>query len=182
MDYSEQETNKNENKERTQNSQQSSSSGSFSNRRRLGGGGGGGKGSSGAVGDGGQLRSSYCNNNNNGDDYNNKVVEEDKDLFGSDNEDYVNTRAFSLFSIPVLPRPRPRYSYNSSSRGGYGRGHCQYDRGAAGIRHRPDPIPQRADYGYDPEFYAPRNDERNGSSSFQRVKKQYPGDEYYFKR
>nr|XP_043630974.1 NAD-capped RNA hydrolase DXO1 [Erigeron canadensis] len=177
----------NENEETTQTSQQSSSSsssaasssssgssGSSSNRSSSGG--GSASGSSGAGcdevddDDDGEVRSSYYNNNNNnnnvnqevggyGDDYNYNVVEEDKDLFGSDNEEYVNTQVFSPFPVPVLPLPPPRSSNNSPSRGGFGRGRYHNDRGGAGILPRPGPVP-RGNFNYGSKFYAPRNDER----------------------
>ncbi|CAN6580585.1 unnamed protein product [Malus baccata var. baccata] len=74
--------------------------------------------------------------------------EEDRDLFGSDNEDYCKTPATSPFPIPVLPVIR---STNNQGRGNPGRGRRQSgrpnDRGA-GILGRGGPFQQRQNFGY----------------------------------
>ncbi|KAK9059172.1 hypothetical protein SSX86_021791 [Deinandra increscens subsp. villosa] len=142
-----------------------SGSGSDSSARSVsGGGGGGGRGGGGEEveedEENGEVRSSYHQlSGGYDDDYN--IVEEDKDLFGSDNEEYVKTPITSPLPVPVLPQPPPRNTSNNPSRGGFGgRGRWQNDRGGAGILPRPGPMPQRQNYGYGSKFYAPRNDER----------------------
>ncbi|KAG9134002.1 hypothetical protein Leryth_004702 [Lithospermum erythrorhizon] len=72
-------------------------------------------------------------------------VEIDKDLFGSDNEDYVKTPLISPYPVPVLPQVR---SSNNNPRGGLGRGRWNNDRGGPGLLPRPGPYPQRQGYGY----------------------------------
>ncbi|GAA0183494.1 hypothetical protein LIER_30895 [Lithospermum erythrorhizon] len=72
-------------------------------------------------------------------------VEIDKDLFGSDNEDYVKTPLVSPYPVPVLPQVR---SSNNNPRGGLGRGRWNNDRGGPGLLPRPGPYPQRQGYGY----------------------------------
>ncbi|GMN66416.1 hypothetical protein TIFTF001_035481 [Ficus carica] len=58
--------------------------------------------------------------------------EEEKDLFGSDNEDYCKTLATCPYPIPVLPVIR--YNNNNPGRGNFGRGRWhQNDRGGAGL-------------------------------------------------
>ncbi|PKA60752.1 Decapping nuclease Dom3z like, chloroplastic [Apostasia shenzhenica] len=76
-------------------------------------------------------------------------VEEERDLFGSDNEDYVRTLARSPFPVPVLPSLR---NTNSHMRGGRGRG---------GLLPRPG-YPPRQNYGFGHKFSHAngRNDER----------------------
>ncbi|KAK9984817.1 hypothetical protein SO802_034342 [Lithocarpus litseifolius] len=73
--------------------------------------------------------------------------EDDRDLFGSDNEDYCKTTAVSPFSIPVLPAVRNPINH---SRGG--RGRWQNDRGGPGLLPRPGPFPQRQNFGFGSKF------------------------------
>ncbi|RLN00615.1 hypothetical protein C2845_PM06G22790 [Panicum miliaceum] len=68
-------------------------------------------------------------------------VEEERDLFGSDNEDYVRTPARSQYLVPVLPAIR---NTNNHSRGGFG------GRGGRGppLLPRPGGHPGRHNFGY----------------------------------
>ncbi|KAK6947492.1 RAI1-like [Dillenia turbinata] len=80
------------------------------------------------------------------DDYN------DTDLFGSDNEDYVNTPASSTSPIPVLPqRINSNPGWGNAGRGRWQSGY-QNGRGA-GLLPRPGPYPQRPNYGYGSKFH-----------------------------
>ncbi|KAK4364508.1 hypothetical protein RND71_015866 [Anisodus tanguticus] len=83
--------------------------------------------------------------------------EDDKELFGFDNQDYVNFLSKSRFPVPVLPPIRNTNHQNT--RGGFGRGRWQNDRGA-GILPRPGPYPPRQNYGYGPKFFNGHRDER----------------------
>ncbi|XP_051119508.1 NAD-capped RNA hydrolase DXO1 [Andrographis paniculata] len=108
----------------------------------------------------GEVRSSPVNNDNydfNDDrgshyDENDEEVE-DKDLFGSDNEDYVNTPSNSTYAVPILP---PVRNTNNHTRGGFARGRWN-DRGP-GLLPRPGPYPQRQGYGS--KFFNGHRDER----------------------
>ncbi|KAL5817470.1 hypothetical protein ACOSQ3_025848 [Xanthoceras sorbifolium] len=70
--------------------------------------------------------------------------EVDRDLFGSDNEDYCKTTAISPYPIPVLPVIRNNHQ---GGREGFGRGRWQNDRGP-GLLPRPEPYPTRQGFGY----------------------------------
>ncbi|XP_052171046.1 NAD-capped RNA hydrolase DXO1 [Diospyros lotus] len=94
--------------------------------------------------DNGEVRSSFYSEN------------KDKDLFGSDNEDYCKTPATSPYLVPVLPAIR---NPNNHPRGGFGRGRWQNDRGA-GLLPRPGPYPQRQNFGSGSKFFNGRHDER----------------------
>ncbi|KAL6548047.1 NAD-capped RNA hydrolase dxo1 [Orobanche hederae] len=83
-------------------------------------------------------------------------AEEGKDLFGSDNEDYINTPANSPHPVPVLPPVRNTINH---TRGDFGRGRWQNDRGP-GLLPRPGPYPQRQNYGHGPKFFSGHRDER----------------------
>ncbi|KAG0463220.1 hypothetical protein HPP92_021696 [Vanilla planifolia] len=78
-------------------------------------------------------------------------VEEEADLFGSDNEDYVRTPACSAFAVPVLPSQR---NTNNHTRGNFGRGR-------GGLLPRPG-YPPRQHFGFGHKFaYGNgRNDDR----------------------
>ncbi|KAH7668625.1 RAT1-interacting protein [Dioscorea alata] len=80
--------------------------------------------------------------------------EVERDLFGSDNEEYVRTPANSPFSVPVLPIIR---NTNNHSRGNFGRGRWQSghpnDRGSyPPLLPRPGSYPQRQNYGFGSKF------------------------------
>ncbi|XP_010269848.1 PREDICTED: decapping nuclease DXO homolog, chloroplastic-like [Nelumbo nucifera] len=85
---------------------------------------------------------------------------DEKDLFGSDNEDYCRTLASSRYPVPVLP---PIRNPNNQARGTFGRGRWhghQNDRGGFGILPRPGPYHQRQNYGFGSRFNNGRQDER----------------------
>ncbi|CAA2994124.1 Hypothetical predicted protein [Olea europaea subsp. europaea] len=109
----------------------------------------------------GEVRSSYNNNDNRNSYYHeneeeNEEVEDETDLFGPDNEGYVKTPAISPYPVPVLPAI---CNTNNHTRGGYGRGRWQNDRGP-GLLPRPGPYPQRQNYGYGNKFFNGPQDER----------------------
>ncbi|OAY64693.1 Decapping nuclease DXO, chloroplastic [Ananas comosus] len=89
-----------------------------------------------------------------------EVVDE-KDLFGSDNEEYTKTPSRSLFLVPVLP---PIRNTNNHARGTFGRGRWQpgysNDRGPP-LLPRPG-YPPRQNFGFGSRFPHAngRNDER----------------------
>ncbi|KAJ1262738.1 hypothetical protein BS78_09G133000 [Paspalum vaginatum] len=125
----------------------SSSSGASS---RSSSGGAGGEGEDGAdEGDGEEYDSSHLGaargaagyrDEGRGEDED-EEVEEERDLFGSDNEEYVKTPARSHYLVPVLPAIR---NTNNHSRGGFG------GRGGRGppLLPRPGGHPGRHNFGY----------------------------------
>lgn len=62
----------------------------------------------------------------------------------------------SYLAYSVLP---PIRNANNHTRGGFGRGRWQNDRGP-GLLPRPGPYPQRQNYGYGPKFFNGHRDER----------------------
>ncbi|CAI0374267.1 unnamed protein product [Linum tenue] len=88
---------------------------------------------------------------NNTDDYN-----EEKDLFGEDNLEYMKTTAISQHPIPVLPAIR---APSNPGRGGFGRGRWPNDRGA-GLLPRPGYPPRQGYGGYGNKFQNGHRDER----------------------
>nr|GMD99999.1 decapping nuclease DXO homolog, chloroplastic [Ipomoea batatas]GME12424.1 decapping nuclease DXO homolog, chloroplastic [Ipomoea batatas] len=104
---------------------------------------GSGSDSGGEEEDNGEVRSSLNSNINSHSKYGNEDEDSDKDLFGSDNEEYVKTPATSTYPVPVLP---PVRNTNNHTRGGFGRGRWQNGRGN-GILPSPN-YPPRQNYGY----------------------------------
>ncbi|XP_058086909.1 NAD-capped RNA hydrolase DXO1 isoform X2 [Magnolia sinica] len=79
---------------------------------------------------------------------------DEKDLFGSDNEEYSRMAAFSPFPVPVLPAIR---NTNNPGRGNFGRGRWgsgyPNDRGfGPPLLPRPGGYNQRQNYGYGSKF------------------------------
>ncbi|XP_071919339.1 NAD-capped RNA hydrolase DXO1-like isoform X1 [Coffea arabica] len=119
--------------------------------------------------DGGEVRSrdnSNVNHNKSSDtNYNNcgkenyyenlDEEEDDKDLFGSDNEDYGKTPVNSPYPVHVLPAIR---NTNNHMRGGFGRGRWQHNNRGPGLLPRPGPYPQRPNFGGPKFFNAPRDE------------------------
>ncbi|KAG5228785.1 glycine-rich family protein [Salix suchowensis] len=128
-------------------------------------GGGSKSGSSGGEEEGGrevennnQSNSNYNDSNHERDyeGYGEEEEEEDeRDLFGSDNEDYVKTTVISPHPIPVLPAMRHPHN---PGRGNLGRGRWQNNRGA-GLLPRPG-FPPRQGYGYGSKFANGHRDDR----------------------
>ncbi|XP_021765754.1 decapping nuclease DXO homolog, chloroplastic-like [Chenopodium quinoa] len=86
-------------------------------------------------------------------------LDDERDLFGPDNEDYCKTLAKSPHPVPVLPPIRNNHHQDGGGGGrGRGRGRWQNDRGA-GILPRPG-YPPRQNYGFNPRFPPAIRDER----------------------
>lgn len=89
----------------------------------------------------------------------NEDEEELKDLFGSDNEDYVKTPTNSRYPVPVLPVIR---NTNNHTRGGYARGgRWQNNRGPGILPNPSGHYSGRSNFGYGPRsFNGYHRDER----------------------
>ncbi|CAA7028230.1 unnamed protein product [Microthlaspi erraticum] len=91
---------------------------------------------------GGDDRVDSYRRNDNGESgvyaYDEEEDEDEKDLFGSDNEEYTKTPAISTYSIPVLPAG---WSNDNHGGRGMGRGRWPNGRGGAGLLPRPGPYP-----------------------------------------
>ncbi|KAF2541581.1 hypothetical protein F2Q68_00029351, partial [Brassica cretica] len=118
-----------------------SSSGAFSSKGGDGDGGGADSssssdsGSSGGREDHGDDRVDSYNGDSGVYPYDQEEEDDERDLFGSDNEEYTKTPALSTYSIPVLPAGWS--SDNHGGRGGMGRGRWANGRGGAGLLPRP---------------------------------------------
>ncbi|RZC74526.1 hypothetical protein C5167_050005 [Papaver somniferum] len=163
MDYSEQEIDlfgdddeieKEKNNDEDDNSRNSSSSSSSLSSSSSGNASGGGSGSGSGSASGSGSGSGSGSDRDDEDEVDNKDIigrrgfdeDDSKDLFGSDNEDYVRTLASSPFSVPTLPRIQ---NMNNPSRGRGGRWQSgfQNGRGGHGILPRPGSYNQRQGYG-----------------------------------
>ncbi|XP_031501581.1 NAD-capped RNA hydrolase DXO1 [Nymphaea colorata] len=113
-----------------------SSSGEEADRR-----GGSGSGSGGSESEGEDEQDGDRDRGSRGDDDDEEEEEEEeeveeKDLFGSDNEEYCRTKATSPFQVPTCPVIRQTKGQN---RGGFGRGHRQSGHASDGVL--PSPVP-----------------------------------------
>ncbi|XP_043687100.1 NAD-capped RNA hydrolase DXO1-like [Telopea speciosissima] len=167
MDFSEQDADlfgeegseKEEEEERVkdkEDSHDSSSSSSSSSASSSNGSGG----ESSSSGSGSGSASSSDDEEDDGEEAEKPSASEERDLFGSDNEEYCGTQATSRYPVPVLP---PIRNNNNHARGTFGRGRWQSgyhnDRGR-GILPRPGPYHQRQNYGFGSKFSNGRHDER----------------------
>ncbi|XP_065877628.1 NAD-capped RNA hydrolase DXO1 [Euphorbia lathyris] len=138
----------------------SSSSSAASSSSNSSGGGGSSSAGSGSASSGGdddeENGEEVDNIKSNSFNYRRSNEIDDRDLFGSDNEDYVKSSAVSPFPIPVLPPIRN--NNNHGGRGNFGRGRWQNDRGA-GLLPRPG-YPPRQGFGYNSKFSNGHRDER----------------------